>query len=161
MFSTNQKNDSAIKTCFLFCCSVPCWITYILHMAIILFYFILFIYLFFIFIYLFLFLAKLGHDCYAGFSLVSEGGGCSLAAVHGLLIATAPLVEHRLQGVQASGAATCGHSRGSPWALLQRSKGSRVFRPQELQPVGAAEGVPGLYRRGAIVVCTRLVALLQ
>ena len=28
--------------------------------------------------------------------------------------------EQRLQGVQASGAATCGRSRGSPWALPQR-----------------------------------------
>ena len=84
------------------------------------------------FIYLFIFI----FGC-AGPSLlcrfVSEGGGRSLAVVHGLLIATAPLVEHR----------------------------PGVFKPQELQHVGTAVAVPGLYHTGAIVVGISLVALLH
>ena len=50
------------------------------------------------FMYLFyLFLAVLGLCCCTGFSLVVVIGGCSLVAVHGLLIAVASLVaEHGL-----------------------------------------------------------------
>ena len=43
------------------------------------------------------FLAMQGLRCSSDFSLAVESGGCSLAKVHGLLIATASLVsEHRL-----------------------------------------------------------------
>ena len=42
-------------------------------------------------------------------SLVAVSGGCSLAAVHGPLIAVASLAaEHRLQGTWASVAEACG-----------------------------------------------------
>ena len=45
----------------------------------------------------------LGLHCCTGFSLVSLGGSCSLAAVRGLLIVVASLVaEHRLLGAWAS-----------------------------------------------------------
>ena len=73
-----------------------------------------------LFIYLFMFIfGCAGSSLLCGF--VSEGRGHSLAVVHGLLFATAPLVEHRLRGVPASGAATRGHSSGSSWALPHRS----------------------------------------
>ena len=45
-----------------------------------------------------LFLAVPGLCCSAGFTLVAESGGCSLAVVNGLLTAVAALVlEHELQ----------------------------------------------------------------
>ena len=45
----------------------------------------------------FIFLAVLGLCCCTGFSLVVVSGGCSLVAVHGLLIVVTSLVaEHRL-----------------------------------------------------------------
>ena len=55
----------------------------------------LFIYVFNNFIHLFLDVLHL--YCCKGFSLVAASRGCSLVAVHGLLIAVASLVaEHRL-----------------------------------------------------------------
>ena len=52
--------------------------------------------------FIYLFLAMLGLNCWAGFSLVSESGSSSLIVVCGLLITVAsPLVEHRPQGVWA------------------------------------------------------------
>ena len=44
------------------------------------------------------FMAELGLGCCTGFSLVVESRGCSVVAVHGLLVVTS-LVEHMLQGV--------------------------------------------------------------
>ena len=45
-----------------------------------------------------------GFHCCAGFSLVAESWGCSLVAVHRLLIVVASVVEeHGLQGMGAPG----------------------------------------------------------
>ena len=58
--------------------------------------------------YLFLFLAALGL-CGWTWTLIVESGGYALDAVHGLLIAVAPLVvKHRLSGTWASAAAAPG-----------------------------------------------------
>ena len=52
---------------------------------------------------LFLFLVVLGLCCCVGFSLVAANGGYSLVVMCGLLIVVASLVvEHGLQGMQAS-----------------------------------------------------------
>ena len=45
--------------------------------------------------FIYLFLAVLGLRCCTGFSLVAVSGGCSLVAVHGLLIAVASFVVKR------------------------------------------------------------------
>ena len=49
-----------------------------------------------------LFGAVLGLCCCVGFSLVVASGGCSLVVVHELIAVTSLIVEHRLQGMQAS-----------------------------------------------------------
>ena len=56
-----------------------------------------------LFIYLFVFiLAVLALHCCVAFSLVAEDEGCLLVVVCRLLTAVAsPVVEHRLEGVQA------------------------------------------------------------
>ena len=56
----------------------------------------------------------LGLPCCLGFSLIVASRGHSLAVVHRLLIAVAPVVEHRLWDTQASVAAVPGlRSTGS------------------------------------------------
>ena len=58
-----------------------------------------------IFLKIYLSLAVLSFCCYTGLSLVAASGGCSLAAVHELLIAvTSTAAEHGLQGARASAA---------------------------------------------------------
>ena len=59
------------------------------------------------------YLAVLGLFAALGLSLVAARRGCSVAVVHGLLIAVASLVEHGLWGTQASvvvahGLSSCG-----------------------------------------------------
>ena len=58
--------------------------------------------MFFKYLFFFYLLAILGLGCCVGFSLVVASGGYSLAAVHGLPIAVVSLVEHGLEGEQAS-----------------------------------------------------------
>ena len=55
-------------------------------------------------------MAALGLRCFSGLSPVVASGGCSLAVVHGLLVAVASLVEHRHAGFSSFGA----------WALEHR-----------------------------------------
>ena len=62
------------------------------------------------------FLAALGLCCFTGFSLVVASGGCSLVVVCGLLI-----VEHRLQGAEASMAVAHGLSSVAPGLQCTRS----------------------------------------
>ena len=55
------------------------------------------------FLIIYFILAELGLHCCASLSLVADGGGCSLVAMRGLLIAVASLVaEHGLWGAQPS-----------------------------------------------------------
>ena len=59
--------------------------------------------------------------CCMGFSLVAESRGCSLIAVHRLLIAVASLVaEHRLCVASASTVTAHGLSSCGSWALEHR-----------------------------------------
>ena len=52
---------------------------------------------FLIVLFIYLFMAVLGLPCCLGFSLVAANEGCSLVAVHGLLLVVASLVvEHGL-----------------------------------------------------------------
>ena len=59
-------------------------------------------YFFFVINFIELFLDGLSLHCCVGFYLVVASGGYSLAAVHGLPIAVVSLVEHGLEGEQAS-----------------------------------------------------------
>ena len=70
--------------------------------------------------FIYLFLAVLGVHSDTGFFLVVASGDHSIDAVHGLLLAVASLVEHRLQGTWASVATACGVSRCSSQALEHR-----------------------------------------
>ena len=70
------------------------------------------------FLIIYFILAELGLHCCASLSLVADGGGCSLVAMRGLLIAVASLVaEHGLKDSQASAAAALGLSSCGSHAL--------------------------------------------
>ena len=70
------------------------------------------------FLIIYFILAELGLHCCASLSLVADGGGCSLVAMRGLLIAGASLVaEHGLKDSQASAAAALGLSSCDSHAL--------------------------------------------
>ena len=72
-----------------------------------------------------LFLAVLGLGCYADFSLVAEGRGCSLVVVCRLLIAEASLIaEHGLQSSRASIVAASGLINWGSWTAERSSPAS-------------------------------------
>ena len=78
---------------------------------------------------LFFIVAELGLSCCACVSPVAGSGGYSRVAVRGLLVAEASLVvEHRLQGVQASAAEACALRNCGSQAVEQRlsSYGTRA-----------------------------------
>ena len=71
-------------------------------------------------LFLFFILVVLGLRGCFGFSLVAARGGCSLVAVHRLLIAVASLVELGLLEVWASAVEAHRLSSCSSWALEHR-----------------------------------------
>ena len=66
--------------------------------------------------------------CCKGFSLFVVRGGCSLVVVLGFLIVVASLVQHGLQGMQASVAAAHGLSSCCSWASKHRLKSCDAHR---------------------------------
>ena len=69
----------------------------------------------------------LGLHCCAGFSIVGEGGGYSLVAVHGLLtVVTSLVAEHGLQALQAPTVAARGLSSCGP--LGSRAQAQQLWR---------------------------------
>ena len=80
----------------------------------------------------------LGLRCCAGFSLVGEGGGYSLVAVHGLLtVVTSFVAEHGLQALQAPTVAARGLSSCGP--LGSRAQAQQLWHMGlgDLQRVGS------------------------